>query len=201
MNLIAKALLTLALVWGLVAFVMGLAHRAAPTPEKVADYIASHPLDELDPADRERVIRKAAAQINQLDFEQRRSAREGRDEADPGRRFFRSMTSQERVLFTELTIGPTFDHLMKALNEMSPEERRKIADEALARLRRGDAWSGPEADQWGERGEEILSKVASEGLRSYYEEGNAGTKLDLAPVLEEMQELLQNPRHRWKPKS
>jgi hypothetical protein len=110
------------------------------------------------------------------------------------------MTPQERALFSELTIGPTFKHLMKALNEMTPEERHKISEDAVAQLRRGGGWSQGEMAQWGERGEEIFNKVAAEGLRSYYEEGSAETKLDFAPVLEEMQELLQNPRARWKRK-
>lgn len=195
-----KALLALALVWGLVAAVMQFAHRASPTPEKVTAYVESHPLEGLSEADRERIVRRLAAQINQLDFEQRRQARESRDENDPGHRFFRSMTPKERVLFTELTIGPTFNHLMKALNEMKPEQRRRIAEESITRLRKMGGWSERESSDWGERGEEIFSKVASEGLRAYYEEGNAETKLDLAPVLEEMQELLQNPHARWKQK-
>lgn len=200
MNSVVKTLLALGLIWGLVAAVMGLAHRAVPTPEKISEYLEAHPLENLAPPARERIIRHVATQINQLDYEQRRQARESRNESDPPHQFFRSLTPAERVLFTELTIGPAFQHLMKALNEMTSEERRKIAADATAQLRKAGGWTPRDATEWGERGEEILSKVAAEGLRAYYEEGSASTKLDLAPVLEEMQDLLQNPHRKWKRK-
>lgn len=200
MNLFVKVLLALALVWGLVAAVMSIAHRAIPTPETISAYIAAHPLEQLSPSEREQIVRRIAAQFNQLDFEQRRQARESRDENEPSRAFFRSLTPPERVLFVELTVGPAFHHLMKALNEMEPEERRRIAADAAAQLRKAGGWSPREDSEWGERGPEIFSKIAEEGLRAYYEEGNAATKLDLAPVLEEMQDLLQNPHRRWKRK-
>lgn len=198
MNPAVKTLLALGVIWGLVAAVMGLAHRAVPTPEKLAAYLEAHPLDNLPPPEREQVIRQAAAQINQLNYEQRRQARESRDQNDAPHQFFRSLTPRERVLFTELTIGPAFHHLMKALNEMTSEERRKIAQDAIAQLRKAGGWSPGDAKEWGDRGEEIVSKVAAEGLRAYYEEGSASTKLDLAPVLEEMQDLMQNPHRKWK---
>jgi len=201
MNLLLKAVVALALLWAAVATIMWAANRATPTPETIAAYLTEHPLQDQSSEDRERIIRKAAAQINQLDFEDRRRARENREdreESDPAAEFFRSMTPAEQALFTKLTIGPTFDHLMQALNEMEPEERKQIAADAVERLREDGNWTERESAEWGERGGEIFEKVTSEGLRAYYEEANADTKLDLAPVLEEMQHRLQNPRRKWK---
>lgn len=197
-----KVILALFLIWGATGAVVWLAGRGRVTPESIAAYLESHPLDPAaDAAGREQVIRRVADQINRLDAEQRQTARNRRDGSGQAmRNFFAGMRPEERALFVELTIGPTFSHLMASFNQMSREERRGIASNAIERLRKEGAVPPEEARLWEEQGPEVLEKVVSQGLRSYYQEASADTKLDFAPVLEAMQRVLQSPRGQWKQK-
>lgn len=202
MQLLPKAVIALLVIWGLVAAVVWTAGQRRVTPERIAASLAKHPLNlEGSDAGREKRIREIADQINQLDYEQRQAARQLEDEnGQPVRAFFEELRPGERALFIELTIGATFTHLMKALNEMSPEERKEIADRTIGNIRENGGFSEGEAQLWQEQGPELFEKVVNEGLRSYYEDASASTKLDFAPVLEAMQTSLQSPRGRWKGK-
>ena len=193
MNIFVKASLSLVILWALIAGVVWLAADAKVTPEKISTYIEEHPLNNLDdPNERMSVVRKIADQVNQLDFEQRREARQRED----GGLFElqKQMKPAERAEFTKLTIGPTFDHLMKGLNEMDPEERKQLTKEVLETIRESKGGPPRGSIEAEDDGEELLDKVASEGLRAYYEEASADTKMDLAPVLEEIQRKMQQRR-------
>ncbi len=175
---------------------MGIAAWKRVTPDKVRAYVERHPIAEIeDIAEREHHIRKVAAMINQLDFEERREARENRDESreDP---FWRHLTADERALMVELTVSRFFDNLIAGFNQMEPEERKKIAEETIRRLREGERLGPRDDEALGERGAEVVEKVMSEGIRAYYQEASAETKIDFAPVLEELQSVMQNPRRR-----
>ena len=198
MNLFLKAGIALGLLWAVVAGLMWMASNAKVTPEKIAAYVEENSLEgREDDAERMQIVRKVADQLNQLDHEQRREAREAGSELMW--EFQKHMKPEERVEFTKLTIGPTFDHLMKALNEMEPEERKRLTRRALDSLRDSDG--PPRGDRdLGENGEELLEKVTSEGMRAYYEQASAETKVDLAPVLEQIQDQMQHVRRGRKAK-
>jgi hypothetical protein len=202
-RLLPKTLLALAVVWGVVAAVSGVAARNRVTPERIAADLARRPLSGLaDPDARDRRIREIADRINRLDYEQRQAARNLEAEnGRPFRDFFEGLAPAERALFIELTIGPTFSHLMTAFNEMPAEERRRIAERTLANLKESGSISPGDARAWEEQGPELFEKVVGEGLRAYYEDASAETKLDFAPVLETLQKTLQSPRGKWKPKT
>jgi len=201
-RLLLKACVALAIVWGLVAAVSAIASGNRVTPERIAADLARRPLASLtDAADRERRIREVADRINRLDYEQRQAARNlEADNGRPFRDFFEGLAPAERALFIELTIGPTFTHLMTAYNEMPAEERRRIAERTLANLNESGTLSDGDARAWEEQGPELFEKVVGEGLRAYYEDASAETKLDFAPVLESLQKTLQSPRGKWKSK-
>ena len=40
----------------------------------------------------------------------------------------------------------------------------------------------------------LLARITSEGMRAYYEKASADTKLDLAPLMEAMNEVMQGLR-------
>ncbi len=200
MTLPIKAAIAIALLWAAVGITFWAAGRAKATPEKIAAYLEKHPLSEVqDEAEREKLIRKVANQVNQLDYEQRQAAR---DRENPyARDFFENLSPDERALFVELTIGPTFDHMMRAFNAMEPEARRQIAQRTIRQLKEGGRMPEREAEQLEEGGVELFERVTKEGLRAFYQEASADTKIDFAPVLEEMQRVLRSPRmRRPKPK-
>lgn len=197
MSTIVKAAVALGILWAAVLGIMWVAGYFEVTPEKIAAYTEAHPISDIeDPADREAHIRKLADMVNHLEFDERREARERQDPAS--REMWQNLTPAERALMVELTMGTFFDNMMKAFNKMEPEERKRVAEDTIAQLKKGDQMRPGEAEQLEERGVEMFEKVMSEGLRSYYQEASAETKIDFAPVLEEMQTVMQDPRRRWK---
>lgn len=201
MSTLVKAGIALALLWAVVAAIMWGAGSQKVTPDKITDYVAANPLSDLSSeADREKLVRKVATKVNALSFEQRREMRDAGEQ--PLRPFFESMNPSEFGLFVEITAGPHFDSVMRAFNEMEPEERQRIAQETVRQLQENDRMRPDEREQLEDEGVEIFEKISSEGLRAYYQEASADTKLDLAPVLEELQRVMQRPGGpKWKRQS
>ncbi|MEM9865151.1 MAG: hypothetical protein AAF938_26340, partial [Myxococcota bacterium] len=110
-----------------------------------------------------------------------------RGEDERGREFFESMNAEEQRFFMEKRVGKAFDQMMIAFNEMERDERRRIVERTLEQMKEGEAGRG---ERFEEQDAEMVEKVVNEGLRAYYQEASAETKLDLAPVLEQMQRNL-----------
>ena len=194
-GLLLKVALVLVVLWGAVWAVAGLAGKRTATPEKVVTMLQENPLaDEEDEADRREAIEKAADQINRLDFNQRQELREM--ENDPGAgAFFESMDEEEMAYFVELTIEQHFKEAMKAFNAMEPEERQKMINRAMKEMERDQSENGRgDLADLGDEERETLKKVAEEGMRAYYQEASAETKMDLAPLLEKIQGRMQGLR-------
>ena len=45
-----------------------------------------------------------------------------------------------------------------------------------------------------EMDETLLKKISTEGMRAYFDKASADTKLDLAPLMEKMNEVMQGLR-------
>ena len=56
--------------------------------------------------------------------------------------------------------------------------------------------TGDEMSRARELGTDLLAKVTEEGMRAYYEKASTDTKLDLAPLMEAMNEVMQGLRGR-----
>jgi hypothetical protein len=180
----------LAGIWIVAGGVVWLARLAKPTPASLERYVAAHPLAGAAPSERGRVIEKVADQLNRLSYEDRRSFREKR-ELDG---FFHALTPEERSRFLDLTLPEGFHQMMTALNEMKPEQRRKIVQRALADL---EAGRGPGDRDGGNSDRPPLDaaqqeKIIQLGMSAFYEDANADVKLDFAPVIEQMQRSLQH---------
>lgn len=188
--LLVKGLFALALVWGVAWGLMRWAGAVRPTPEKVKAFVAENDLSSIDdPEERKRVIDELATMLNGLEPSEVRELEEEAGE-DPRRDFFRELTPDEQFFFLERRVGRAFQQMMQSFNEMEREERRKIVDRSLKRMQeeRGGPGRLEEADP------EIADKITQAGLKSYYEDANAETKLDLAPLLEEMQRSMSMMR-------
>src|SRR5690349_17753240 len=99
-----KAAGILLVLWLVIGGVIWLARGARPSPESISRYVYQHPLEGQTPAERDQVMRKLAAQINQLDFEQRREVRMGKKVEG----FFKALTPQEQSVFIDLTFPSGF---------------------------------------------------------------------------------------------
>ena len=72
---------------------------------------------------------------------------------------------------------------------MSPEQRKGIVERALSDLENAAARDGNPADR--ALSNEQAEKMITLGLDSFYSEASAETKMDLAPVVERFQQIMQ----------
>jgi hypothetical protein len=81
---------------------------------------------------------------------------------------------------------------MESLDAMKPEQRRKFVEQGLKEITEGRT----EADmaRAEELGSDLLDKISQEGMKAYFEKSSAETKLDLAPLMEAMNETMQGLR-------
>jgi hypothetical protein len=181
-------------VWLLAWGGYSLASKSKVTVEKIQAYVNSVDLTKLSGKDRAQAIQKLADQLNALSFEERRRTRvEGM-----WRDWFKDMTEEEKAQFIEATLPTGFKRMIAAFEEMPEERRRRAVDEAVKRLREtqrqsGDprAWGGTNAPPLSE---ELQKQVTTIGLKTFYSQSSAQTKAELAPMLEELQRLMQSGR-------
>jgi catalase len=185
------ALLAIGAIWGVVAAVMGLTEKHTSTPEKVQELMTHAPWFEnenLDEAARKKHLDEVIAHVNRLDFDQRRQNRE--DDPEIGRRFMDSLTKAERHRFLEETVEQHFKSVMKAFNQMSREERQRVVANARRDMQR-DSVDSQNMRRLEQEDEKVFENVVEKGLGAYYQDASAETKMDLAPLMEEMQERMR----------
>lgn len=188
--LLVKGVVALLLVWGVAYGLMRWAGASRPTPEKVMAFADANDLSGIDdPEERKRVIGELATMLNGLEPSEVREL-EKRAGKDPRQDFLGEMSPEEQLYFLERRVGRAFQQMMQSFNEMEREERRRIVERSLKRMQeeRGGPGRLEEADP------EIAEKITQAGLKSYYEDASAETKIDLAPLLEEMQRSMSMMR-------
>ena len=185
-------------IW-LVAFAgIRIARNAKMTAEKVRAYAESVDLSKLSGAARAKAIQDLADKLNALSLEERRKARADRLAWN----WFNQMTEDEKASFIEATMPTGFKQMLAAFEQLPEEKRRKSIDDALRRLKeaRDQGAGGPGAGgPGGTNGPPVLSdelqaKVRTIGLKTFYSQSSAQTKAELAPVLEELQRVMESGR-------
>ena len=185
-------------IW-LVAFAgIRIARNAKMTAEKVRAYAESVDLGKLSGAARAKAIQDLADKLNALSLEERRKARADRLAWN----WFNQMTEDEKASFIDATMPTGFKQMLAAFEQLPEEKRRKSIDDALRRLKeaRDQGAGGPGAGgPGGTNGPPVLSdelqaKVRTIGLKTFYSQSSAQTKAELAPVLEELQRVMESGR-------
>ena len=189
-----KALLSLVALWIVVFTVIKVAGSMKPTPEKIRDYAEKNPLSEIeDKAERKKVIGNLADMLNQLEPDQFKEFADRGERENEGREaqdlFFSQMDAEEQMFFMEKRIGKAFHQMMKAFNEMDRDQRRKIVERSLKQMQNNPG-RGPAGERLEEVDPEMVEKITNAGLKAYYQDASAETKLDLAPLMEEMQNTM-----------
>ncbi len=193
---IVKAVLVLALVWGIVWGIRANAGSRKITAERVNREVAAAHFadwsqtagDSIEAARREKALRNIAGLVNRLDFQEREKNRDNRS----GENFFRLLTPAEKGLFIELTVAESMNNFMKSLDAMKPDQRKKFVEQGLKEIQNGrtkEDMARTEA-----MSDELLDKISQEGMRAYFEKSNSDTKLDLAPLMDAMNETMQGLR-------
>jgi hypothetical protein len=176
-------ILALIFIWVIAgAIVYGVRH-ARPTEQSLTEYIARHPLAGLAGATRAKTISHVGDMLNGISFEDRQSIQGHGVTRD----FFKELTQEEQMAFLDATLPAGFKQMMDAFNKMEPEKRRKLVERALEEAKKHQGESPPP-----EFDDKLAQKMVSQGLSSFYSDANADVKLDLAPLIEQMQINLQS---------
>jgi hypothetical protein len=173
-----------------------LARNSRVTAEKVKTYADSVDLAKLSAADRAKAIQKLAAMLNALSLEERRKARLERASWN----WLSQMTEDEKAGFIEATMPTGFKQMLASFEQLPDDKRRRAVDDALRRLR--EAQNNLAAGDTNQAGTnvppplspELQAKVRSIGLQTFYSQSSAQTKAELAPVLEELQHVMESGR-------
>jgi hypothetical protein len=178
-----KAALALVAVWLVAGGAIFLARSAKVTPASFTQHLETLRLEGKAASAREKEIDKVADQLNRLTYEERREVRMSR-KIDG---FFRTLTPDEQVRFLDRTLPTGFKQMMDALNKMERPKRQQFVSRTLKEIRERD---GEERERAPEE-EAAARKIIDQGFKSFYSEASAETKLDVAPLIEEMQKNLQ----------
>jgi len=175
-----------------------IARNAKVTAEKVKSYAERVDISKLSGAARAKAIRELEDMLNALSLEERRKARVERSAWN----WLDRMTEEEKAGFIEATMPTGFKQMLTAFEQLPEEKRRKAIDDSLRRLReaRDQTAGGPgSAKQGGTNAPPVLSddlqaKIRTIGLKTFYSQSSAQTKAELAPVLEELQRVMESGR-------
>jgi signal transduction histidine kinase len=193
-----KAVCVLVAIWVVVFGIRAIAGSKKITAERVEATVRSAnfddwsgttaPPDAAEAKRRERELREIAGMINRLDFNEREKNRRNRS----GEEFFRRLAPGEKSLFIDLTIVESMNRFMEALDGLPPAERKRFVEQGLKEIREGR--TEEEMARADELSEDLLDRISSEGMRAYFEKASTDTKLDLAPLMEAMNEIMQGLR-------
>ncbi len=181
-----KVAALLLVVWLVVGGAIFWARSAKVTPESLTKHIEALQIDGKPESTREKEIKKVADQLNRLTYDERREVRMSR-KLD---RFFKKLTPVEQERFLDLTLPTGFKQMMEALNKMERPKRQQFVSRTLREMRERDG----EERQRDTEDEAAAQKIIEQGFKSFYSEASAETKLDVAPLIEEMQKGLQSLR-------
>lgn len=194
--MVFKAVAVLALVWLVVFAVRSFASSKKVTAERLDREVSELGFEDWSESPgsgaaakkREQDIRRVAEMVNRLDFAEREKNRESR----AGEKFFRKLSPREKDLFIDLTIVESMGRFMEALDQMPEEQRKSFVEKGLKEIQ--DGRTEEEMERAGEMDDKLLTKISEEGMRAYFDKASADTKLDLAPLMEAMNEVMQGLR-------
>jgi hypothetical protein len=185
-------------LWVLVVTGYSIAKNRRVTVERVRAYVQSVDLGKLTGDARAKAIRKLEDMLNALSIEERQKARLERLSWP----WFSAMTEEEKSQFVEATMPTGFKQMLTAFEQLPEDKRRKSVDDALKRLRDSQKRQQAADDEDGQPStngppvvsEELQAQIRTIGLKTFYSQSSAQTKAELAPVLEELQRVMESGR-------
>jgi hypothetical protein len=174
------------------------AKHSRMTADKLRAYAQSVDLSKLSGDSRARAIRELAEKLNKLSPEERRKARRDRI----WQRWFEEMTEDEKGTFVELTMPTGFKQMLVSFEQLPEDRRRGAISDAMKRLKESQErvaeGDEPPPDTRTNRppvlSEELQQKMTKIGLKTFYSESSAQTKAEMAPLLEELQRMMESGR-------
>ena len=190
--------LIVVVIWVLAIVGYSVAKNSRVTADKVKAYAESIDLSKLSANARARAIDKLARMLNSLSVEERRKARLERVTWS----WLKQMTDEEKGRFIDATMPTGFKQMLSSFEQLPEEKRRKAVDDALRRLREAEArlqaggaeGIAPDTNGPPILSEELQAKIRTIGLKTFYSQSSPQAKAELAPVLEELQRVMESGR-------
>jgi len=183
MNFWLKIGLALVLVWAVAAGAIHWARASQPTAQSVTAFLGKNDISAKTGAARAVEIARVEDMLNRLAYSDRQQLQRERTIDN----FFRSLTPDEQAAFLDATLPAGFKQMMESFNKMDPVRRKQFVDRALAEMKKH------EGDQPPPRAldDKNAQRMIDQGLRSFYNDASNDVKLDLAPLIEQMQRNAQ----------
>jgi hypothetical protein len=197
-RVLIQALVTLVLLWGIVTVVRVIAGSKQITAEKVRATVEATNFEDWSghesapnaarARERDEKLREVAELVNRLDFTEAEKNRDNRSLEN----MYQLMSREEKVLFANLTVAKSMDRMMQGLDQLPAEQRKQFVERGLQEIRSGK--TGGDIARAREIDENLPDLIAQEGMRAYFEKASADLKLELAPIMEEINGVMQGMR-------
>lgn len=174
-------------VWCVALPVIWVARANKPTAEKTVAFVETHPLESKSADERMRIVEDLADQLNHLNFDDRQKVQFGL----PMHRYYQQMSEAERARYWRLTLRPGLQQMIEAFSRKPPEERSRLLNRALSEI---DRVRQDRQDLQGVLADKNRDWIVHEGLMKYFTDTDATTKLELQPVVEQVQNMAQMGR-------
>ncbi len=194
-GLIAKVEGGLVILWGVIFGIKSIVAPHKATPERVNTLISEAQFDDYSQFEKvpNRSIREnrlasmeeVASVVNRLDLT---GQEESRDQLED---FWNKMSAIERRQFVDLTME-SFTRFFEALDALTQQARRQFVERGFRELEDGTTEERFEAML--ARDPEIMEHIAQNGMKAYFENASAETKMELAPFLKATNEMMQGIR-------
>jgi len=183
-------------IWVIALIGFNLARNSKMTAEKVRAYVESVDLRDLSPSDRAQALRKLADKLNALSPEERRRAQLERVSFG----WFDQMTEAEKGQFLEATMPAGLKQMLTAFEQLPEDKRRRAIDDTVRRLKdsrnqiRSQEGLPPVTNAFPQINADLAAKLRTGGLATLYSQSPAQVKAELAPMLEELQRVMESGR-------
>ena len=192
------ALLAVVAIWLVAMTGYTIAKNRKMTEEKVRAYAESVDLSKLSGDARARAIKRLADMLNALSLEERRKARLDRLTWV----WLNAMTEEEKAAFIEATMPTGFKQMITAFEQLPDDKRKQTIDDAMRRLREDGGRQGFGPRRGNTQGtnappplsDQLQAQIRTIGLKTFYSQSSAQTKAELAPLLDEMQRVMESGR-------
>ena len=187
-SLIAKLVVGLVVLWLVVFGVKAVLAPHQATPERVEEIIAEASFEDLsgfeDRSSKKRIVamEEVASVVNRLDLSGQQEAR------DSLQGFFSKLSTRERRQFVELT-AESFNRFFEALDALNPDARRDFIERGLRELESGATEERLQLAM--EKDPQILEQIVQNGMKAYFQNASAETKMELAPFMKATNEVMQ----------
>jgi len=196
LRLILLAATALLVIWAVAITGFQIISHAKVTPDKVRAYAESVDFGQLSAAERAAAIARLAAMLNALTLEERQSLRVDRT----AYQWFDKMTEAEKGKFLDATMPTGFNQMLAAFEDMPADKRQRVVSQAVRQMKyaRDRMAAGGQMPPPNANGlvlsPELQDRMVKIGLQSYYSQSSAQAKAELAPLLEEMQRMMESGR-------